>query len=140
MVFEYGPEIGLYGLLASRLKIDMKEVKYSLVNKAQTVIAWLVMGGGQTQASNETLEPERAAASYLGLDRFPEQSQINRYLTGFSEANVQQLGQIQLEVMVRQSPARHAVGWLVVDLDQCGLVANGNAPPFSSQLARALNL
>ena len=61
MVFEYGREIGLYGLLASRLKIAMKEVKYSLVNKAQTVIASLVMGCGHTKAINETLEPERAA-------------------------------------------------------------------------------
>jgi hypothetical protein len=130
MVFEYGREIGLYGLLGSRLKIAMKEVKYSLVNKAQTLIASLVMGCRHTKAINETLEPERAAASYLGLERFPEQSQINRYLTRFSEANVQQLGHIQLEVMVRQSRARHAVGWLVVDIDQCGLVANGKTYEF----------
>ena len=66
MVFEYGHEIGLYGLLASRLKIAMKEVKYSVVNKAQTVIASLVMGCGHTKAINEVLEKERAAASYLG--------------------------------------------------------------------------
>jgi hypothetical protein len=130
MVFEYGREMGLYGLLASRLKIGMKEVKYSRVNKAQTVIASLVMGRGHTKAINETLEPERAAVSYLGLERFPDQSQINRYLTRFSEENVEQLGQIQLEMMVRQSRARHAVGWLVVDIDQCGLVANGKTYEF----------
>ncbi len=130
MVFEYGREIGLYGLLISRLRIAMKEVKYSLVNKAQTVIASLVMGCGYTKAINETLEPERAAASYLGLERFPDQSQINRYLTRFSEENVKQLGDIQLEMLVRQSRARHAVGWLVVDIDQCGLVANGKTYEF----------
>jgi hypothetical protein len=130
MVLEYGHEIGLYGLLGSRLKIAMKEVKYSLVNKAQTVIASLVMGCGHTKAINETLEPERAAASYLGLERFPDQSQINRYLTRFSEENVKQLGQIQVEMLVRQSRARQAVGWLVVDIDQCGLVANGKTYEF----------
>jgi hypothetical protein len=88
------------------------------------------MGCGHTKAINETLEPARAAANYLGLERFPEQSQINRYLTRFSEENVKQLGDIQLEMMVRQSRARHAVGWLVVDIDQCGLVANGKTYEF----------
>src|SRR5215813_13005425 len=130
MVLEYGQEIGLYGLLGSKLKIAMKQVKYSLVNKAQTVIASLVMGCGHTKAINETLEPERAAASYLGLERFPDQSQINRYLTRFSEENVAQLGQIQVEMLVRHSRARRAVGWVVVDIDQCGLVANGKTYEF----------
>ena len=39
MVFEYGHEIGLYGLLGSRLKIAMKEVKYSLVTKPRSAEA-----------------------------------------------------------------------------------------------------
>ena len=34
LVLEYGQASGLYGMLASRLKVAMKEVKYSLVNKA----------------------------------------------------------------------------------------------------------
>src|SRR5215471_2327903 len=130
MVMDYGREIGLYGLLANKLKIAMKQVKYSLVNKAQTVIASLVMGCGHTKAINEVLEREGAAASYLGLSRFPEQSQINRYLTRFNQENVQQLGQVHLEMLVGQSRARQAVGWLVVDIDQCGLVANGKTYEF----------
>ena|SRR5688572_5390368 len=70
LVLEHGHKSGLYGLLASRLKVAMKEVKYSLVSKAQTVMASLVMGCGHTKAINETLEPERAAASYLGMNVF----------------------------------------------------------------------
>ncbi|HVO44211.1 MAG TPA: transposase [Aggregatilineales bacterium] len=123
----------MYGLLASTLKVAMKEVKYSRVNQAQTVIASLVMGCGHTKAINEALQPERAAASYLGLERFPDQSPINHYLTRFSEENVKQLGDVQLELLVRQSRARHAVGWLVVDIDQCGLVANGQSYQFKRQ-------
>ena len=130
MVLEYGHETGLYGLLASKLKVAMKEVKYSRVNKAQTVIAWLVMGCGHTKAINETLASERAAASYLGLERIPNQSQIKRYLTRLSEANVKQLGDVHLDMLVGQSRARPAVGWLAVDIDQCGLVANGQTDEF----------
>jgi hypothetical protein len=130
MVFEYGQEIGLFGLLGSKVKVKMKQVRYSLVNKAQTIIASLVMGCGNTKAINETLEPERAAASYLWLERFPDQSQINRYLTRFSEDNVEQLGEVHTEMMMRQSRARQAAGWIVVDIDQCGLVANGKTYEF----------
>jgi hypothetical protein len=64
------------------------------------------------------------------LERFPDQSQINRYLTRFDEANVKQLGDVHLESLVRQSRARQAVGWLAVDIDQCGLVANGKTYEF----------
>jgi hypothetical protein len=108
----------------------MKQVRYSLVNKAQTVVASLVMGCGHTKAINEVLEPEQAAASYLGLKRFPDQSQINRYLTRFSEENVQQMGEVHTELMIRHSRARQATGWIVVDIDQCGLVANGKTYEF----------
>lgn len=130
MVFEYGHEIKLFGLLGSKVKVKMKQVRYSLVNKAQTIIASLVMGCGHTKAINETLEPEKAAASYLGLERFPDQSQINRYLTRFSEANVEQLGDVHMTMMIEQSRARQAAGWIVVDIDQCGLVANGKTYEF----------
>lgn len=133
MVFEYGQEIGLFVLLGRKVKVQMKQVRYSLVHKAQTIMASLVMGCGHTKAINETLEPERAAASYLGLERFPDQSQVNRYLTRFSQENVEQLGEVQLEMMMRQSQARQAVGWVVVDIDQCGLVANGKTYEFKRQ-------
>ena len=130
LVFEYGYESRLFSLLGSKVKVKMKEVRYSLVNKAQTIIASLVMGCGHTKAINETLEPEKAAASYLGLERFPDQSQINRYLTRFSEENVEQLAAVHTEMMLRQSRARQAAGWVVVDIDQCGLVANGKTYEF----------
>jgi hypothetical protein len=130
MVFEYGHESRLFGLLGSKVKVKMKEVRYSLVNKAQTVIASLVMGCEHTKAINEALEPEKAAASYLGLERFPDQSQINRYLTRFSEENVEQLGEVHAEMMIRQSRARQVAGWVVVGIDQCGLVANGKTYEF----------
>ena len=66
-------------MFGSKLKIAMKQVKYSLVNKAQTVIACLVLGCGHTEAINEALEPERAAASDLGLERFPEASDFRTW-------------------------------------------------------------
>ncbi len=125
MFLEYGQEIGLFRLLDRIVKVQMKAVVYSVLNKAQTVIASLVMGCKHTKAINEVLGEEEIAANYLGMARFPEQSQINRYLTRFSEANVAQLGEVHQQIFIRQSQARHSVGRIVVDIDQCGLVVNG---------------
>lgn len=125
MFLEYAQDIGLFMLLRRIVKVPMKEVVYSLLNKAQTVLASLVMGCQHTKAINDVLGEEEMAANFLGMVRFPEQSQINRYLTRFSADNVAQLGEVHRELFLQQSQARRAVGQLVVDIDQCGLVVNG---------------
>ncbi len=118
MMLEYANEIGLWQLLSEKVAIKMKEVVYSTVNKAQTVIASLITGCSHTKTINETLGEEQAAATYLGMERFPDQSQINRYLTRFSEENVAELGEVHAEVFVRHSQARRAKGQIAVDIDQ----------------------
>ena len=133
VVLEYGMEIGvlgLHGLLDKLLHVAMKTVRYSPLDKAQTIIASLVLGCAHTKAINATLGEERAAAHYLGRERWPDQSQINRYLTRFTAANVEELGTVHEQMLRQQSRARRAVGLLVVDLDQCGLVANGQTYEF----------
>jgi hypothetical protein len=125
MVLEYGKEIGLFTLLERVVKVAMKEVVYSRVQKAQTVLVSLVMGCKHTQDINEVLSQERAAANYLWMSRFPDQSQINRYLTRFDETNVEQLKEVHAQMFERQSRARRAAGEIVVDIDQCGLVVTG---------------
>jgi hypothetical protein len=130
LVLEYATEIGLFSLLERLLQVTMKTVRYTPLYKAQTVIASLVLGCAHTKAINETLREEVAAANYLGMPRFPDQSQINRYLTRFTEANVRELGDVQTRVLRQQSQARRAAGLLVVDIDQCGVVANGKTYEF----------
>lgn len=133
MMLEYASEIGLWGLLGEKVAIKMKEVVYSTVNKAQTVIASLITGCSHTKAINEILSEEQAAANYLQMERFPDQSQINRYLTRFSEENVDELGQVHAELFVRHSQARRAKGQIVVDVDQSGLIANGKSYEFAQK-------
>jgi len=125
MVLEYGKEMGLFTLLERLVKVAMKEVVYSRLHKAQTVTAWLVMGCKHTQDINDVLSQERAAANYLWMNRFPDQSQINRCLTRFDALTVAQLGEVHAQMFERQSRARRAVGEMVVDIDQCGLVVSG---------------
>jgi hypothetical protein len=130
MVLEFAKEIGLFGWLERGVKVKMKQVRYSLLNKAQTVIASLVLGCANTKAINETLSDEVAAANYLWMERFPDQSQINRYLTRFSADNVVELGEVHAQLFMQQSQARRAAGLIVVDIDQSGVVANGKTYEF----------
>ena len=132
LVLEHGMEIGVlgvYGLLDRLLRVAMKTVRHSPLDKAQTIIASLVLGCAHTKAINDTLE-EEAAANYLGKERWPDQSQINRYLTRFTAANVDERGAVQEQALRRASRARQVGGLLVVDMDQCGLVANGQTYEF----------
>lgn len=133
LVLEYGTEIGVFGicgLLDRLLHVAMKTVHYCPLYKAQTIIASIVMGCAHTKAINETLSAEVAAANYLGMRRFPDQSQINRYLTRFTAANVDELGAVHGQLLRQQSRARRGRGLRVVDIDQCGLVANGQSYEF----------
>jgi hypothetical protein len=115
----------VFGLLERLVKVQMKVVVYSALNKAQTIMASLVMGCAHTKAINEVLNDERAAANYLMMSRFPDQSQINRYLTRLNAENVVQLGEVHAQLFERHSQARRACGQIVVDIDQCGLVVSG---------------
>jgi hypothetical protein len=131
MFLEYTTEIGAFGLLERLVKVKMKAVWYSVLHKAQTVMCSLVMGCEHTKAINDVLGEERAAAAYLGMPRFPDQSQINRYLTRLDSENVAQLGEVHAQLFEAHSQARRAAGQIVVDIDQCGLVVNGKTYEFA---------
>src|SRR5579885_961010 len=117
LVLEFGTEIGVFGvcgLLDRLLHVAMKTVRYCPLYKAQTIIASIVMGCAHTKAINETLGAEVAAANYLGMHRFPDQSQINRYLSRFTAANVGELGAVHAHVLRQESRAarrRHRPMW-----------------------------
>lgn len=125
LFLEYARQSGAFRVLAEVVKVKMKSVVYGPLQKAQTIMASLVMGCGHTKAINDVLSEEVGAANYLQMERFPDQSQINRYLTRFEADNVAQLGEAHLRLFEAQSLARRAVGQIVVDIDQCGLVVSG---------------
>jgi hypothetical protein len=127
LVLEYAKEQGVFSLMERLVHVKMKAGVYSRLQKAQTVLTSLVMGCKHPQAINEVLSDERAAANYRWMSRFPDQSQINRYLTRFEADNGAQLGEVQAQVLERQSPARRAVGQIVVEIDPCGLVLSGQS-------------
>ena len=105
--------------------LKMKSVSYTNLNRLQTLIASIVMGCNYTNDINEKLVPDIAAAELLGMDRFPDQSQINRFLNRFDEANIDQLEFIHHDLFMENALALSNTDPIIVDFDMSGLVAGG---------------
>ena len=72
----------------------MKKVKYSVLNKLQTLICSIIVGCRYTSDINDILVPDVVAAGMFEIDRFPDQSQINEVLRRMTFENVEELRQV----------------------------------------------
>jgi hypothetical protein len=69
----------------------MKEVKYTLMDKIATLFSSIAAGCSYIRDINHKLTPYPLVASLFGMDRFPDQSQINRFLNRIGPEQVSQL-------------------------------------------------
>lgn len=76
---------------------------------------------------NEKLAPEVLADNSFGMNRFPDQSQINALLTRMDKKSIKQLQDIHHELFMKNSNSIHTDDNIIVDLDQSGLIANGKS-------------
>ncbi|WP_425519795.1 transposase [Tissierella simiarum] len=74
---------------------------------------------------NEKLVPDTTAAKLLGMNKFPDQSQVNRFLNRFDETNIDQLEFIHHTLFMENSLSLSSTDPVVVDFDMSGLVAGG---------------
>jgi hypothetical protein len=127
--------IGLFKSIDQTLKLKMKKVRYSWVDKLKTLWASIVVGCNHTVEINSRLgAPERACAALCGLDRFPDQSQVNRLLWAFDDEHVRQWRKLHLDLLCRHTRATARSRWLMlanrqrvlpVDIDQRAMVVRG---------------
>lgn len=116
------------------LDVAMKSVVYTPLQKVQTLIASIMIGCQYNKDINCRLVPDEVAASLLGMARFPDQSQTNLLLRRMDEANLGELEAVHAEHLhqyERFVPSAHWHGYLLVDIDQCGLIANGKSYELS---------
>ena len=106
-------------------KLKMKERNYTVIQKLLTIVTSILSGCEYTSDINYRLAEETLSANLLGMDRFPDQSQINILLNRMDESNIQQLRDIHHELFVQNSHSIYSDKSIVVDFDQSGLVANG---------------
>lgn len=105
--------------------LKMKSVNYTNLNRLQTLVASIAMGCNYTSDINEKLAPDTTAAKLLGMSKFPDQSQVNRFLNRFDETNIDQFEFIHHTLFMENSLALSSKDPIVVDFDMSGLVAGG---------------
>lgn len=121
---QFAKEINFFDAFES-FNLDMKSVDYTNINKLQTLVASIIAGCNYTNDINEKLVPDTIAAKLLGMNRFPDQSQINRFLRKFDETNVDQLKSIHHALFMENSLALSSKDPVVVDFDMSALLASG---------------
>jgi len=123
-VIQFAKEINFFDAFES-FDLGMKSVHYTNINRLQTLVISILAGCSYTNDINEKLVPDTIAAKLLGMDRFPDQSQINRFLSKFDETNVEQLESIHHTLFMENSPALSNKDPVIVDFDMSGLLASG---------------
>jgi len=117
---QHAAAMGFFRPIADRLRVKMKAVRYSVLQKGQTLVASILLGCPYTSSINHRLVPDSVAAREWGMERFPDQSQVNLFLNRMTAENVAQLEQAHQELLHSHSLLRSAAQ-VVVDLDQTGL-------------------
>jgi len=115
---------GFFEPLAQQLQLNLKQVRYSVLQKIQTLVASIVLGCPHTKAINHRLVPDQVAAREWGMERFPDQSQINVFLARMTSENLEQLGRAHRTLLLSHSTLRSA-RTVTVDFDQSGLRVTG---------------
>ena len=102
-----------------------KEVIYSTTQKIQTVIASIAVGCTYNSDINHQLVPYTVEAELLGLKRFPDQSQISRFLRHMTDVSLSQMATIFSLAAHYYSLTSMLPVKVDIDIDSTGLIANG---------------
>jgi len=118
--------------IAEHLRVKMKAVRYTAIQKVQTVVASILLGCPYTSSINHRLVPDQVAAQEWGMERFSDQSQINLFLNRMTAENVAQL-ELAHQDLLRSHSLLCSAPRLVVDFDQTGLRVTGKTYEFAEK-------
>jgi hypothetical protein len=123
-VLQFANKIGFLQAFET-FKIKMKARNYTVHQKLLTTIISIIAGCEFTKDINEKLSTEKLSANMLGMDQFPDQSQINILLNRMDDKSIDQLRDIHNTLYKQNSNSIYSNETIVVDFDQSGLIANG---------------
>lgn len=121
LLMKYAQQRDLFSLF-DHLNFFSKEVEYTHLDKIKTILAAIACGCAYTKDINYKLKPYQGTARMLGLNSFPDQSQINRFLREFTFQNLSELDLVFNE-SIRLFYPRKKID--VLDVDATGLIAQG---------------
>lgn len=119
----YAQEIGLIDLFKEHLKIDMKTVHHTPVDKIIELFVSMIAGCPDVKTINNRLVSDRLAAAAWCQKQFADQSRVSEVIHRITPENLLQLEEIFHSLFSQRSLAqRHPVSeLLVVDVDMTGL-------------------
>jgi hypothetical protein len=122
--------LGVWRPLAEHLRLPVQERRTGFTNlqKSQVLVAALAAGCRHSRDSDFMLTPDPAAATALGLPRWPHSSQLTRHLRAFRAQHVAALRRAVTEITARHSAVRRRLRRgerVVIDIDQTPISANG---------------
>ncbi len=112
LVAQMADDIGFVETLAKGLNLKVKVVRYSHQHKLATLVASVVVGCRHTSEIQTKLVPDVVAAKLFGMERFPDQSQINGFLRAFGEPQVAHLERVHQQLLEKYSRAGEVANWL----------------------------
>ena len=125
LLLAFTERVGFFDLFEQHFQVPGKTVDYTPLQKLQTLICSVAVGCEWTKDINHKLRPYPAAAQWLGMEQFPDQSSVNRFL--------HQLGsqqRLQLELISEQLLQRFGLWQLSprvdLDIDSTGLMVYGH--------------
>jgi hypothetical protein len=126
----FAEDLGVWDVLGARVRLAVQERRtgFTQVQKHQAVVAALAAGCKRARDSDFVLKPDAAAREALGLDRWPDASQLTRHLRAFRPQHVAALRAACEEVTATHAAARRRLRRgerVVVDIDQSPISANG---------------
>jgi len=119
----YAQKIGLIDLFKEHLKIKMKTVHHTPVEKIIELFVSMIAGCPDIKTVNNRLVPDKLAAAAWCQKQFADQSRVSEVLHRITPENLLQLEKIFQTLFCEQSLARrHPLNeWLTVDVDMTGL-------------------
>jgi len=132
ILMQFALNIGYFDVFHEHVNICMKEVKFSVLNKIQTIISSIAVGCNHIKEINHKLVPYSTVANLLGMERFPDQSQINRLLRRIGLRDALDFER-SFEVNIGRYILNELPEKVDIDIDTTGLVVLGDTYEFSEK-------
>jgi len=126
----FAKSLGFFDPFLKYFYLPMKEVKYTVMDKIATVFSSIVVGSSHIKDINHKLTPYRQAASLFGMDRFPDQSGINRFLNRMGPGEVTEFCLI-FEAILDKVALFKDEAKVDLNIDATGLIVYGDTYQFA---------
>jgi len=110
----------------------MKEVRYSMMDKIATLFSSIATGCSYIKDINHKLTPYPSAASLFRMNRFPDQSGINRFLNRMGPEQISQLSLV-FEAILDKGILFKDEEKVDLNVDVTGLVVYGDRYQFAKK-------